>query len=341
MNKFVRVLRKYVRILFKPLIRAKKAFRIVLDIPSRLGRLELSLSEHRLESRVLYGALALPSGDIWRNKPVLVEGAPGVNAFPCSTGCRQDSFEQPWFSYWTSELHVRLLYHRKLWEYIFILQALWERGALRDGARGLGFGVGTEPLSALFASRGCEIVATDMASAEAADVGWAISQQHAANKEQLWWPDICPRKTFDENVKFTECDMNSIPAELAGFDFCWSSCALEHLGSIEHGLVFIENSIACLKPGGWAVHTTEFNIQSNDETVDNRETVIFRRRDFEELEKRLLAKGHRLAPLDFNPGFDPIDNYVDVPPYRNEPCLRIALFGFSATSFGLIVHRGA
>ena len=43
-----------------------------------------------------------------------------------------------------------------------IAQALYERGKLKPGSRGLGFAVGKEPLSDLFASFGCDVVATDL-----------------------------------------------------------------------------------------------------------------------------------------------------------------------------------
>jgi hypothetical protein len=133
--------------------------------------------------------------------------------------------------------------------------------------------------------------------------------------------------------------MNNIPPELTGFDFCWSSCAFEHLGSIEKGLTFVEKSIDCLKPGGWAIHTTEYNLFSNDATVDNSGTVLFRRCDFEALAARLTEKGHRIAPLSFEPGDGLIDNHIDIAPYCDEPSLKIALLGFATTSFGIVVQR--
>ena len=52
--------------------------------------------------------------------------------------------------------------HRKLWEWIFIIEALSERGMLTAGRRGLGFGVGQDPLAAIFASHGVSVVATDV-----------------------------------------------------------------------------------------------------------------------------------------------------------------------------------
>jgi hypothetical protein len=116
---------------------------------------------------------------------------------------------------------------------------------------------------------------------------------------------------------------------------------LEHLGSIEKGLAFIERSIECLKPGGLAIHTTEFNTSSDAETIDNMGTVLFRRRDFKELARRLKQKGHKVAAFDFNLGDHPVDRFIDVPPYRPQPHLQMALMGFSTTSFGLIVRRAA
>lgn len=134
--------------------------------------------------------------------------------------------------------------------------------------------------------------------------------------------------------------MNHIPESLTDFDFCWSACALEHLGSIEKGLAFIERTVSCLKPGGWAIHTTEFNLSSNTHTVDHLDTVLFRKQDLDELALRLTAQGHKVAPLNYDPGDGIIDRYIDVAPYRDVPHLKIALAGYAATSIGIIVQRG-
>ena len=170
--------------------------------------------------------------------------------------------------------------------------------------------------------------------------GWAQSSQHAMDKAALRRPQVCPDDLFERNVSLRQCDMNAIPADLVDFDFCWSACALEHLGSIEKGLDFIVNSVACLKPGGWAVHTTEFNVSSNTETVDDLATVLFRRSDLEGLAERLNAAGHKAAVFDFEPGTKPMDVYVDVPPYREQPHLVATLMGYATTSIGVIVQRG-
>ena len=46
-------------------------------------------------------------------------------------------------------------------EFIFILEKLRLNGCLEAGKKGLGFGVGTEPLSSYFVSQGCVVLATD------------------------------------------------------------------------------------------------------------------------------------------------------------------------------------
>ena len=329
-------------------------FKILSRLPERLRRAEdrlrlinqyqdamwFAFNEHRREMRTVLGSMSLPEESLWRNQPSLVPGQPAGNAFPLATLCRQSSFEEAYFSFWAARLGEALRYHRKLWEFVFICQALWERGAVKPGARGLGFGVGLEPLPAFFASEGCEIVATDLSPAAAAAEGWAQSSQHAIDKAALRRPLVCPDDLFERNVSLRQCDMNKIPADLVDFDFCWSACALEHLGSIKNGLDFIVNSVACLKPGGWAVQTTEFNVSSNTETVDDMPTVLFRRSDLEGLAERLNTAGHKAAVFDFEPGTKPMDVYVDVPPYREQPHLVAALMGFATTSIGVIVERG-
>jgi hypothetical protein len=229
---------------------------------------------------------------------------------------------------------------RKVWEYCYALQGLHEQLGLRAGQRGLGFGVGQEPMPSVFAARGIDVLATDLGVESAQKTGWIKSKEHASGMDQLHRSHICSREQLEKHVSFRPVNMNEIPDDLTGFDFLWSSCALEHLGSIELGMRFIERSMACLAPGGVAVHTTEFNLVSNDETVDNEGTVLFRKRDLEELARRLTAQGHQVLPLNCHPGSEPLDHHIDVPPYRWVPHLRLMLGSFATTSVGIIVKRG-
>jgi hypothetical protein len=254
--------------------------------------------------------------------------------------CKQADFSLDAYRYWSSALGLVPALHRKHWEFFYLCQALYERELLELGRTGLGFGVGREPLPALFASRGCNIVATDQAPDDAVRAGWQGTGQHADGLAALERPDICASAAFRERVSFEIADMNDIPAYLNDrFDFCWSACCLEHLGSLEHGLRFIENSINTLKLGGIAVHTTEFNLTSDLATLESRDLSIYRRCDIEALAKRLERAGHHVEPLDFTRGNTLSDGYVDLPPYHNEPHLRLRIGDYDCTSLGLIITR--
>lgn len=270
---------------------------------------------------------------------VPIAGMPAVIGLK-SKGCTQSDIESAWFVYWCQQMKIAPVYHRKLWEFCYILQALFEAGALREKACGLGFGCGEEPLPSLFASLGIAVTATD-APAEAAGV-WTTSGQYAQSQEALFKPYLCERSAFDRLVSFTPVDMRNIPADLTGrFDFTWSSCALEHLGSIAEGLRFIEESTRCLRAGGVAVHTTEWNFTSDDETLEDVATVLFLRKHFEEVAQRLSDKGYTVAPLDFDTGSGVLDGFIDLPPYDHpqHAHLRLMLGQFGSTSFGVIARK--
>jgi hypothetical protein len=259
-----------------------------------------------------------------------------------SSLCSESVLGSPAFRYWTSALHQPWRLHRKLWEFCFVCQALYERGLLESGKRGLGFAVGEEPLPALFAARGCEVVATDLeASDERAQV-WANSAQLATSVKKLERPEICDPELFRQRVSFRPVDMNSIPRDLRGFDFTWSSCSFEHCGSIELGLDFVVNQMECLKPGGVGVHTTEFNLSSNEDTLMEGGTVIFRMKDIQRLIDRLEEAGHQVEPLSLTLGKTKADRHIDTFPYAEAPHLKLLLAErFVSTSIALIIRKVA
>lgn len=229
--------------------------------------------------------------------------------------------------------------HRKLWEWCFIAETLDSEGMLAEGRRGLGFAVGHEPLVAQFAASGANILASDLDLERAADKGWVESNEHAASLAKLNDRGLCDEAGFAERVAFKAVDMTSFDVtELNGFDFLWSSCAFEHLGSLEAGHRFVVQAMECLKPGGLAVHTTEFNVGSNDATVSEGGTVIYRRRDIEALIDDLRGLGYQVE-VDFTLGQMPADYDVDIPPYTHDHHLKLHLMGYTTTSIGLAVRR--
>jgi 2-polyprenyl-3-methyl-5-hydroxy-6-metoxy-1,4-benzoquinol methylase len=276
----------------------------------------------------------------WLRRLARAKIAPGEPSFahPVSQACTQKQMADPLYGQWCSALYEHPNTHRKQWEFCYILQALQTQGQMEAGRRGLGFGVGDEPLTAAFAARGIQVMATDLDVDRAAQQGWVETDQHARSKEVLNGRGLCPAEQFDRLVDFRFMDMTAIDPDLRNFDFCWSACALEHLGSIKAGLRFIEASLECLRPGGVAVHTTEFNCQSDSKTLDNNSTVLFRKRDFIALAERLHRRGHDIV-LNFDTGDQPLDLHIDVPPYSQNDHLKLQIAQWVTTSYGLIVRK--
>ena len=268
-----------------------------------------------------------------------------------SMACKYEDFAQAWYRTQEDKLKIREIFHdhsaaqvefvnRKFWEWCVIAQALEERGKLGPGMRGLGFAVGTEPLTSYFASRGCDVLATDLA-AEASVSGWLDTNQHAASKNALLYPPLVAQDAFDARVAFQPADMRALKEISGQFDFLWSSCAFEHLGSLQHGIDFVLNSTRYLRPGGIAVHTTEMNVKSDSDTIMTGPSVIYRRKDFIELAQTLKARGLRLSRLDFDTGNHPFDLACDTEPYMQPGVrhLKLDIGGLASTSFLLIIEK--
>jgi hypothetical protein len=254
--------------------------------------------------------------------------------------CSSADLYHPEFALICQQIHREPIWHRKLWEWAYIVYHLKSAGMLHAGYKGVCFGVGNETLPAFFASMGSEILATDAPQSIGESEGWLQTGQHVDSKEALFYPDIVSRSEFDRLVSFRQADMNHIAEDIKGFDYCWSSCCLEHLGSISKGIDFVVNSVEkALVSGGVAVHTTEFNLSSNKHTVETGSTVIYRKCDIEEMVRQLQQRGHHTSLLRIAPDISVMDNFVDVPPYTHSPHLKLELAGYVTTSLGIVVRR--
>lgn len=296
----------------------------------------------KLRGRVDELQLQLDSARLRQHLPMppFPDSNPSTPFMSYST-CNAADFLHPRYKEICDLLKHFFTWHRKLWEFVFVIHHLVESGLVRQGSRGLVFGVGTERLPALFASMGAKIVATDASAANAQEMGWANTNEYAANLQTLRYPEIIDGNLFDSNVSYRVCDMNNIEPDLVDFDFNWSSCCFEHLGSIEAGLQFVVNAVEkTLRVGGIAVHTTEYNLSSNDLTVDSGGTVIFRNRDLLELVQRLQERGHIVQPFVVAPNSHHLDFHIDMPPYAQDPHLKLLLMSHVSTSAGIVVQRG-
>ena len=265
--------------------------------------------------------------------------------------CRYSDFATESYRSIERDLKIRQIYpwhsaasqdfaNRKFWEWCQIAAVLDEFGKLQYGSKGLGFAVGTEPLASYFAARGCDILATDLSTALSSQ-GWIDRNEHAESLENIFYKELVSRDEFDRRVVFKPADMRTLQGIDGQYDFLWSSCALEHLGSLDAGFQFIEKSLELLKPGGIAVHTTEYNVSSNADTVAVGDNVIYRRSDIEDLYEKLSGTAYRMAEPDFDCGNSQQDFEPDLPPYfqGDKYHIKLLMDGFVATSYLLIIER--
>jgi hypothetical protein len=258
--------------------------------------------------------------------------------------CRHEHFSTPWFKEWSRRIHLDGHAHRKAWEWCGIAQALEERDMLRKGRFGCGFAVGKEPLPSLFASMGARITATDAFPSEEADGAWASTGQYAAALSDIHMPDLIEEDRFLTHVEFRYADMRapeSFPDQQ--YDFLWSSCAFEHLGTLEAGCHFVlSSSDQLLKAGGVAVHTTEFNVSSLDDTLTAGDNVIYRRKDIEDIGASVRRVVCGMLPVNYDLGLDPEDLNYDYLPYgahgRNH--IKLLIGDYVATSILIIIQKG-
>ncbi len=309
-------------------------FKVVIDSQSLTTSCVADLVMQSDEYKALRGVAAASAASAAEDVPVQ---APLLVSQACTYG----QIRSANFLHWARQIRDRPgKPHRKLWEWCYIIQALHERGMLGPGRRGLGFAVGQEPLTSLFASKGCSVLATDLEQDAASSEGWVGTNEHAAGLQHLNGRGLCGPGDMAQRVGFRVVDMRAIPEDLGRFDFLWSSCAIEHLGSLRHGMDFVAAAMRHLVPGGVAVHTTELNCDSDERTIERGHDVIFRKKDLLQLARELEADGHRVEPFDFFLGDTEEDARVDEPPYNGPSHIKLRIGGFASTSFGLIITAG-
>ena len=235
-------------------------------------------------------------------------------------------------------------YNRKLWEWAYIAEAVRQANLLQPRRRALGFGVGTEPLPAIFASSGLSVLATDQEETKGSD--WAATGELATEDlSGLSRPHLISDEDLASRVQTQRIDITELPSGLGVFDVIWSSCVIEHLGTPQRGLDFVVESCRLLEPGGIAIHTTELELTRRDTTADYGHCAVYRIADLKALGKRLADVGcsttfNFTIPLD-----TPQDRWISM---LAQPCaadipdtahLKLALGDSVSTSFGLLIRR--
>jgi hypothetical protein len=258
------------------------------------------------------------------NKGIFTESNINNKTIIKSNLCSSEHFYLPDYHHFCYYIKYKPIMHRKIWEYFIINKNLEIHFNNKFyNKKGLGFAVGNEPLVPYFILKKNYITATDISKNNINYKKWFLTNQNIDIGFNKYINPKSEKYMLDEETFNSYCEklyinMNNLPKKINNnkYDFLWSSCALEHLGSVKKSFDFIIKSLKFLKKGGIAVHTTEYNYISNDKTLITEDCIIFLKSHFKILGKKLKKFGYKLLPINFNRENTFINNNVDVYPYN-------------------------
>ena len=166
-----------------------------------------------------------------------------------------------------SELKEFPRFHRKQWEFAMIFLALRRLGYLNEYSTGLSMGGGNERVLYSVARYVKKLFVTDLYSDA---TGWDCARTDDPND---FIRTSKPFEVDDSKIEALRMDMRDLQFEDNTFDFCYSSCAIEHIGDYDDFIKHFNEVNRCLKDGGVYVLTTEF--QFGDKTIKDENNYIF------------------------------------------------------------------
>ena len=187
------------------------------------------------------------------------------------------------------------------------------------------------------------MLATDLDTGDRESAAWAATGQHMSGLDALSKPDVVSDDVLERLVSTRYVDMNAVPDDLGRFDFVWSCCAIEHLGSPKSGLEFVVRTLDLLEPAGVAVHTTELELTPREETADYGHLAVYRRDDLDRLVAEIRSLGFEIDTNWYVSMDTPADRWIALPPYpHDDPAhLKLAIGDSVSTSVGLLIRRPA
>lgn len=174
-----------------------------------------------------------------------------------------------------NELREQPRFHRKQWESAMIFRALRAHGKLRQDSLGLSMGGGKELIAYAIAPHVHQLVITDLYEM---NTGWDCAKTDDPDEF------IRRNKPFpvdDERMKALRMDMRDLKFDDGTFDFCYSTCAVEHIGERGDFLRHFDEVARVLKGDGIYVFTTEMLF--GEETIRDRNNYVFAISELQEI----------------------------------------------------------
>lgn len=174
-----------------------------------------------------------------------------------------------------NELKEPARLHRKQWEFAMIFLTLKKLGLLDESKTGLSVGGGNERVLYSIATHIKKLFVTDLYDDH---TSWDCARTPDPDE---FIKASKPFPVDDNKIQALKMDMRFLEFDDNTFDFCYSSCAIEHIGEqkdfIQH---FIEVN-RVLKDDGIYVLTTE--LQFGEQTIPDPNNYIFSKKNLNEI----------------------------------------------------------
>lgn len=216
-------------------------------------------------------------------------------ADPVSQIATDAQLREPTAGGWMARLRPQGRSGVEHWRKVYTLQVLRRYGMLEQGAVGLGFEPSPSGVPAALAAMRAHVVA-----AFPSRPGHPLNTEKI--KQDLGGRAPCDEAVFDESVSVRVVSWRRIPEDLVNFDFVWSARANEQLYSVAAAAQFVEDAMACLRPGGLAVHTMSYDLSPGGRSIPSSERILLQQGDVERLALVLVSRGHEVAQFRFDPG---------------------------------------
>ncbi len=186
--------------------------------------------------------------------------------------CTAEDWSKPEFQYVLKNIFKNnASYHRKQWEFITIFLCLTQQGKLHKNSVGASFGAGKEPLIYRLLPFVKSFHATDLYSWS---TGWDTAKMGKQDTPMDFLTRNAPEGVDLDKLMASEMDMRKLKGiEDNSLDFCYSSCAIEHIGHRDDFISHLKEVKRVLKEDGVYVVTTEFLF--NAQTIANKGNYKF------------------------------------------------------------------
>jgi SAM-dependent methyltransferase len=224
--------------------------------------------------------------------------------------CASEDYQSPEFKHVLEDVFKQpASYHRKQWEFVVIYLNLLKFGKLNADSVGASFGAGRERLIYDVSSVVKKLTATDL---YIYNTEWATAKIEQDMTCREFVLNGAPGKfNAHDSLDVIEMDMRSLEFDDDSLDFCYSSCAFEHIGHFEDFVNHLKEVKRVLKNGGVYVMTTEhlFNhptmkVKGNYKFDFDFLLEIFKEADFypqEEFDSQIMRDYLNSPRADFYP----------------------------------------